>query len=145
MVVCARLFRCTRRWGESGYIRILRTPGNEPCATDPTPLDGVCGKKGACKCNTTVQYCGTCGILADSSYPTGAKLLSLHEDYATGYVWSNSSSKAHAPVAAEAVGFEDVLAATPDSVDWREKGSVVSPVKDQGSCGACVSMEKLTS
>ena len=126
------------RWGESGYIRILRTPGNEPCATDPTPLDGVCGK-GACKCNATVKYCGTCGILADSSYPIGAKLLSAPLEYATGYVWKNSTAKIHAPILAEAAGFEDIVAATPASFDWRKKGNVVSPVKDQGQCGACVS------
>jgi cathepsin L len=61
-------------WGEKGYIRLKRNPGNEPCAIDKTPLDGVCGKSGDCKCAKTVKYCGTCGVLSDSSYPTGAKL-----------------------------------------------------------------------
>ena len=133
-----------RRWGESGYIRVLRNPEKEPCAQDPSPLDGVCGKSGACKCNQTVTYCGTCGILADSSYPTGAKLQSSADaapaefpprdastNYATGYVWSDSPAKAQAPVLSEAPNFAAALASTPSSID------VVSPVKDQGQCGAC--------
>ena len=62
-------------WGEKGYIRVLRTPGNEPCDYDKTPLDGNCGESGACKCPDKVQYCGTCGILSESSYPTGASLV----------------------------------------------------------------------
>jgi len=62
-------------WGEKGYIRVLRTPGNEPCDYDTTPLDGNCGKSGACKCPDKVKYCGTCGILSESSYPTGASLV----------------------------------------------------------------------
>jgi len=57
-------------WGEKGYIRIQRNPGNEPCAVDTKPLDGVCGKTGECACGPTVQYCGVCAILSDSSYPT---------------------------------------------------------------------------
>ena len=61
-------------WGEEGYIRILRSPGNEPCAMDKTPLDGVCGKSGDCKCPAEVKYCGTCAILSDSTYPTGGRL-----------------------------------------------------------------------
>lgn len=60
-------------WGEKGYIRIQRNPGNEPCAVDKKPLDGVCGKSGDCVC-TDVNYCGTCAILSDSSYPIGVKL-----------------------------------------------------------------------
>eukprot|EP00938_MAST-03A_sp_MAST-3A-sp1_P000113 g113.t1 len=62
-------------WGEKGYIRVLRTPGNEPCDYDTSPLDGNCGESGSCKCPDKVQYCGTCGILSESSYPTGASLV----------------------------------------------------------------------
>ena len=62
------------KWGEDGYIRILRTPGNEPCAVDPSPKDGVCGDGPMCECPSPVTYCGMCGILAESSYPTGARL-----------------------------------------------------------------------
>ena len=62
-------------WGEKGYIRVLRTPGNEPCDYDTSPLDGNCGESGPCKCPDKVQYCGTCGILSESSYPTGASLV----------------------------------------------------------------------
>lgn len=61
-------------WGEDGYIRIQRNPDNEPCAVDTTPLDGVCGKTGECACGANVTYCGVCGILSDSSYPTGMSL-----------------------------------------------------------------------
>ena len=62
------------KWGEDGYIRVLRTPGNEPCATDPKPKDGICGDGPMCECPSPVVYCGMCGILAGSSYPTGARL-----------------------------------------------------------------------
>lgn len=56
-------------WGESGYIRLAR-PDNEDelCGTDITPQDGT-----ACDGETQpVKVCGTCGILYDSAYPTGA-------------------------------------------------------------------------
>lgn len=56
-------------WGESGFIRIKRFgDGKEPCATDSTPGDGN-GCKGGPK---TIQVCGLCGVMSDSSYPTGA-------------------------------------------------------------------------
>jgi len=29
------------------------------------------------------------------------------------------------------------LSSLPNSVDWREKGNIISPVKDQGHCGSC--------
>lgn len=58
-------------WGESGYIRLLRKKGfreGETCGLDITPQDGT-----ACAGQTEpVKVCGTCGILFDSSYPTGA-------------------------------------------------------------------------
>jgi cathepsin L len=63
-------------WGESGYIRLLRqkiTNGydDETCGMDITPQDGT-----ACAGdNQPVKVCGTCGILYDSSYPTGANTL----------------------------------------------------------------------
>lgn len=60
-------------WGESGYIRVARyggTPKGEPCLVDTSPQDGD-GCPGG-PANITV--CGLCGILSDSSYPTGAKL-----------------------------------------------------------------------
>jgi len=57
-------------WGEKGYIRIQRFGnGKEPCGMDKKPLDGS-----ACKGQTKpVKMCGLCGILSDSSYPTGLK------------------------------------------------------------------------
>jgi len=59
-------------WGEKGYIRVARSDDDENnCATDSTPTDGS-----ACNGNTTaVTVCGTCGILYDSSFPTGANVL----------------------------------------------------------------------
>merc|ERR1711935_1109854 len=58
-------------WGEKGYMRLARFgEGKEPCGVDKAPADGI-----ACKGNTTqVTYCGECGILSSSSYPTGAYL-----------------------------------------------------------------------
>jgi len=65
-------------WGESGYIRLLRQTRNiydddndETCGMDITPQDGT-----ACAGdNQPVKVCGTCGILYDSSYPTGANTV----------------------------------------------------------------------
>lgn len=56
-------------YGELGYIRVLRDDTDETkCGTDITPQDGS-----ACEGETDpVKVCGTCGILYDSSYPTGA-------------------------------------------------------------------------
>lgn len=56
-------------YGELGYIRVARDDADESnCGTDITPQDGS-----ACAGETDpVKVCGTCGILYDSSYPTGA-------------------------------------------------------------------------
>merc|ERR1711937_1045938 len=55
-------------WGEKGYIRMQRYgEGSEPCGPDKSPQDGD-----ACEGDTTPRtYCGECGILSSSSYPTG--------------------------------------------------------------------------
>lgn len=60
-------------WGEGGYIRVERHgEGNEPCGMDKKPQDGM-----ACAGDTDPKkYCGLCGILSSSSYPTGMKLVS---------------------------------------------------------------------
>jgi cathepsin L len=60
-------------WGESGYIRMQRYgDGKEPCGTDSRPQDGD-----ACEGDTTPRtYCGECGILSSSSYPTGMRAAS---------------------------------------------------------------------
>jgi len=57
-------------WGEHGYIRLQRYgEGSEPCGTDKTPQDGD-----ACEGDKTPRtYCGECGILSGSSYPTGMR------------------------------------------------------------------------
>lgn len=54
-------------WGERGYIRMKRFgEGKEPCGVDNDP--------DACKGNTTKPtYCGLCGILSSSSYPTNVR------------------------------------------------------------------------
>jgi len=61
-------------WGEKGFIRILRYGASkEPCGVDKTPGDGE-----ACKGDTKPRtYCGTCGIMGSSSYPTGMKKVDV--------------------------------------------------------------------
>lgn len=61
-------------WGEAGYIRIARygsTSKGEPCGTDNTPGDGDGCNGGP----ASIQVCGLCGILSDSSYPEGGHLV----------------------------------------------------------------------
>lgn len=60
------------RWGEQGFIRLKRFgDGSEPCGDDTKPADGI-----ACNGNkTVVKYCGSCGLMASSSYPTGVKTV----------------------------------------------------------------------
>jgi len=61
-------------WGEQGYIRVARygsTSAGEPCVTDNTPGDG----DGCANGPPSIQVCGLCGILSDTSYPLGAVLL----------------------------------------------------------------------
>ena len=58
-------------WGEGGYIRILRGDASKKdCGTDSSPSagDGCAGGP------DSITVCGECGILSDTSYPTGAKL-----------------------------------------------------------------------
>ena len=57
-------------WGEDGYIRLLRN-GDETVGVDTNPADGS-----ACKpYPEEVEVKGICGILSDSSIPTGGYLL----------------------------------------------------------------------
>ena len=60
-------------WGESGYIRIAReaSAADVKCQTDYNPSAGSACDGGP----PTVEVCGLCGILSDSSYPTGGKLV----------------------------------------------------------------------
>merc|ERR1712072_1156556 len=54
-------------WGEKGYIRLTRSV-DDKTFTDNRPTDGV-----ACKPYPKTQTVGgECGILFDTSYPTGA-------------------------------------------------------------------------
>ena len=55
-----------------GYIKILRHDDDSTnCATDNQPSTGT-----ACKpYPKTEKVCGLCGLLSDSSYPTGAHVL----------------------------------------------------------------------
>jgi len=58
-------------WGEKGYIRIERFgDGKEPCAEDKTPDDGTACAGGP----KELEVCGLCGIMSDSSYPTGGSI-----------------------------------------------------------------------
>uniref|UniRef100_A0A7S4T955 Peptidase C1A papain C-terminal domain-containing protein n=1 Tax=Alexandrium monilatum TaxID=311494 RepID=A0A7S4T955_9DINO len=70
-------------WGERGYMRLRRYPDREPCGVDDVPLDGY-----SCAANPpqNVTACGECGILSDSSYPSGGFLgaPSTPEDPALG-------------------------------------------------------------
>lgn len=60
------------KWGELGYIKILRTQSEETrCGSDTTPQDGTaCAGE-----DDPVKVCGTCGMLYDSAYPTGANAV----------------------------------------------------------------------
>ena len=61
-------------WGEKGYIRVGRkgssSPAGEPCLKDNTPSDG----DGCSGGPASIEVCGLCGILSDTSYPIGASL-----------------------------------------------------------------------
>jgi len=58
-------------WGEKGFIRLERTSDGLPCNPDKTPGDGS-----ACPpFPSEVTVCGTCGVLYDTCYPVGVKLL----------------------------------------------------------------------
>ena len=55
----------------AGYMRLLREA--EPqCSTDPEPQDGY-----VCETDNTgpITVCGQCGILGQSSYPVGVRVL----------------------------------------------------------------------
>jgi len=51
-------------WGELGYIRLKRS-STPPCGIDVKPGDGDGCNGGP----PTVQVCGTCGVVYDSTYP----------------------------------------------------------------------------
>ncbi|RNF12587.1 cysteine protease [Trypanosoma conorhini] len=55
------------KWGEKGYIRLLRQKGNHTCTfnQDWSTAGGGCANDP----NTTVVACGMCGILYDVAYP----------------------------------------------------------------------------
>lgn len=58
-------------WGEQGFIRLKRESVQDTiCGVDNTPQDGT-GCDG-----DLIQYpCGQCGVLFDTSYPTGAGVV----------------------------------------------------------------------
>ena len=60
-------------WGEKGYIKVPRekTAKDVVCAMDTNTAAGTVCEGGP----TEVKVCGKCGILSDSSYPRGGKLL----------------------------------------------------------------------
>jgi cathepsin L len=57
-------------WGEDGYIRLKRYD-TEPCGMDASPQNGF----GCAGDTSPIRACGECGILSDSSYPTGVGIL----------------------------------------------------------------------
>jgi C1A family cysteine protease len=58
-------------WGDGGYIKLVRTDGDsDNCGEDKNPSSGTMCKPYP----KTQKVCGACGILSDSSYPTGAKV-----------------------------------------------------------------------
>jgi len=61
-------------WGEGGYVRFQKYgEGKEPCGVDKSPQDGD-----ACEGDTAARtYCGECGVLSASSYPTGMRAASV--------------------------------------------------------------------
>ena len=72
------------RWGEKGYIRLLRVDPatlddpDSDCAMDTTPSDGVsCTKddNGNDIVPPPAKICGNSGILYDSTIPIGGHLL----------------------------------------------------------------------
>lgn len=59
-------------WGERGYLRLLRhADGDSYCGVDRRPLEGVGCKGGPGE----LPVCGMCGILSDSSYPIGVRMV----------------------------------------------------------------------
>lgn len=85
-------------WGEKGYIRIKRFgEGQEPCLTDKNPADGT-GCSGGPK---SVQVCGLCGLMSESSYPTGGKLVNASVQGEDVYCMNDPSKQppyyCHAP------------------------------------------------
>jgi cathepsin L len=63
-------------WGEGGYIRLKRFDSSDAhCGTDNEPGNGSGCKGGP----PSVKVCGMCGILYDTCYPTGAKLVNGEE------------------------------------------------------------------
>merc|ERR1712110_288732 len=55
-------------WGEGGYVRLTRSL-DSTVYTDKSPSMGF-----ACKpYPESIQVAGACGVLSDSSYPTGAR------------------------------------------------------------------------
>eukprot|EP00933_Yihiella_yeosuensis_P019147 TRINITY_DN1553_c0_g2_i1.p1 TRINITY_DN1553_c0_g2~~TRINITY_DN1553_c0_g2_i1.p1 ORF type:complete len:393 (+),score=64.79 TRINITY_DN1553_c0_g2_i1:209-1387(+) len=61
-------------WGESGFIRLERHDSDDGdagyCGTDFNPKEGNACDGGP----STIPVCGMCGVLSDSSYPTGVKV-----------------------------------------------------------------------
>lgn len=63
-------------WGESGYIRLKRFDSSDAyCGTDDQPGNG----SGCSGGPASVPVCGMCGILYDTCYPTGAKVVQSEE------------------------------------------------------------------
>lgn len=61
-------------WGENGYVRVAsyrNTPAGEPCGIDTAPADGSGCPGGP----ATQTVCGVIGLLSNSTYPTGVRVV----------------------------------------------------------------------
>jgi len=63
-------------WGEHGFIRLEKhSEETAYCGTDHKPADGVACKNADGEYPASMPVCGMCGILSDSSYPTGVSMV----------------------------------------------------------------------
>lgn len=62
-------------WGEKGYMRLKREKdaSKVTCKMDTDPKQGSACDDGP----SSILVCGTCGVLSDSSYPKGVKLVKI--------------------------------------------------------------------
>lgn len=64
-------------WGMEGYMKLRRSDDDaDYCAMDTTPQDGsACAGE-----DDPVKVCGSCGVLFDTAYPTGAGSFTTAQD-----------------------------------------------------------------
>jgi len=97
-------------WGEGGYIRLERFPGNEPCGRDDQPLMGFSCANAEEAAPEWIKACGMCGLLSDSSYPSGVSLL-------TSASTRDAAASSSAESALSDIGSADAAVVDAKSVD----------------------------